>query len=87
MTRYALRRQKLQGLTLAQAIGRDPRATDPASALRPSGFSVTFAVTAASAVEAHETASRVLRLAWTALNVEANAGEDYDISNVTAERM
>jgi len=43
---------------------------------------VTFAVSGSTAIDANETASRVLRAAWPATGIQATPGDDFDASSI-----
>jgi hypothetical protein len=68
---------------IARRLDNDARATDVAHGVTKTGFRVTFAIRAASIVEARELASELLRAAWSASRIDAVPGDDYDVSSVT----
>jgi hypothetical protein len=68
---------------IARGLEGDARARDVAHGVTKTGFHVTFAVRAVSIVQARELAAELLRAAWSASEIEAVPGEDYDASSVT----
>jgi hypothetical protein len=68
---------------IARRLDDDRRARDVADGVTKTGFSVTFAIRAASIVAARELASELLRAAWSAARIDALPGDDYDGSSVT----
>jgi hypothetical protein len=68
---------------LAHAVGSEPQVGEIASEPTLTGFRVTFTVHAPSIVAAGEKASRALRSAWKATDIEATPGDDYDVPSLT----
>jgi hypothetical protein len=67
---------------LAEVVGRDDRAADAHAVARERAFSVFFTLSAASELEANEIAFGVVRSAWAALEIEAVAGDDFDLDGI-----
>jgi hypothetical protein len=68
---------------IALRLDDDARARDVAHGVTKTGFRVTFAIRAASIVQARELASGLLRGAWSGSRLVAVPGDDYDVSSVT----
>jgi hypothetical protein len=67
---------------LAEEVGSAAESSGAGFGRTQTGFRVTFVVSGVSAVEANETASRVLRAAWAATGIETT-GDDFDATSVT----
>lgn len=63
---------------LAEPVRSASEASDVGFGRTEAGFRVTFVVSGASAIDANETASQVLRTAWAAAGIKAVPGDDFD---------
>ena len=70
---------------LAEAVRADPKTAGTAHDARPRGFSVAFTIMSQSEHAAREAASRILRDAWSAAEIETSAG-DYDVSSLVVRQ-
>jgi hypothetical protein len=68
---------------LAEVIAQDRRAGDAAMTLAVPDFSVRFTLRARSELAANKVASEILQTAWAALDVEANPGDDFDLTSIS----
>jgi hypothetical protein len=67
---------------LAEALRSEAGAAEVGFGRTETGFRVTFAVSGSTAVDANETASRMLRTAWAATGIQATPGDDFDASSI-----